>query len=135
MNMAKGFYTRQEILSQPAAWSAALEVLAAERQTILAPSAGAFRPDHLHRLWFHLLSGAGCGSPDPGTDRPALPGLPGLGTLALSPIFLCRSDWQSVYKTLLVAVSRSGETTETLRACEAFLSDKRGELLTLSCYG
>ncbi len=34
-----------------------------------------------------------------------------------------------------MAVSRSGETTETLRACQAFLTDKRGELLTLSCYG
>jgi glucosamine--fructose-6-phosphate aminotransferase (isomerizing) len=33
-----------------------------------------------------------------------------------------------------VAISRSGETTETLRACEAFLKDKRGDLLTLSCY-
>jgi fructoselysine-6-P-deglycase FrlB-like protein len=37
--------------------------------------------------------------------------------------------------SLLVAVSRSGETTETLRACEAFLDAKRGELLTFSCYG
>ena len=37
-------------------------------------------------------------------------------------------------RTLLVAVSRSGETTETLRACQAFLSDNHGDLLTLSCY-
>jgi glucosamine--fructose-6-phosphate aminotransferase (isomerizing) len=37
-------------------------------------------------------------------------------------------------KSLLVAVSRSGETTETLRACEAFLADKHGDLLTLTCY-
>ena len=37
-------------------------------------------------------------------------------------------------KTLLVAVSRSGETTETLQACEAFIRDQRGALLTLSCY-
>jgi glucosamine--fructose-6-phosphate aminotransferase (isomerizing) len=37
-------------------------------------------------------------------------------------------------KTLLVAISRSGETTETLRACEAFLNKGRGTLLTLSCY-
>jgi glucosamine--fructose-6-phosphate aminotransferase (isomerizing) len=33
-----------------------------------------------------------------------------------------------------VAVSRSGETTETLQACQAFLSDRRGDLLTLTCY-
>jgi glucosamine--fructose-6-phosphate aminotransferase (isomerizing) len=37
-------------------------------------------------------------------------------------------------QTLLVAVSRSGETSETLRACEAFLSNQAGDLLTLSCY-
>ncbi len=40
----------------------------------------------------------------------------------------------SLKGTLLVAVSRSGETTETLQACQAFLDDKRGELVTLSCY-
>jgi glucosamine--fructose-6-phosphate aminotransferase (isomerizing) len=33
-----------------------------------------------------------------------------------------------------VAVSRSGETTETLRACETFLAHEKGDLLTLSCY-
>jgi len=35
---------------------------------------------------------------------------------------------------LLVAISRSGATTETLRACQAFLNDNRGDLVTLSCY-
>jgi glucosamine--fructose-6-phosphate aminotransferase (isomerizing) len=34
---------------------------------------------------------------------------------------------------LLVAVSRSGETTETLRACESFRSGGLGQILTLSC--
>ena len=34
-----------------------------------------------------------------------------------------------------MAVSRSSETTETIRACEAFLASQRGHLLTLSCYG
>jgi glucosamine--fructose-6-phosphate aminotransferase (isomerizing) len=37
-------------------------------------------------------------------------------------------------KTLLVAVSRSGETTETIRACETFLANEKGDLLTFSCY-
>jgi glucosamine--fructose-6-phosphate aminotransferase (isomerizing) len=37
-------------------------------------------------------------------------------------------------RTLLVAVSRSGSTTETVRACEAFKRDHRGDLITLSCY-
>ena len=34
----------------------------------------------------------------------------------------------------MIAVSRSGETTETLRACQAFKEGQYGELLTLSCY-
>ncbi len=37
-------------------------------------------------------------------------------------------------RTLLITVSRSGETTETLRAGIAFLERKQGDLLTLSCY-
>ncbi len=37
-------------------------------------------------------------------------------------------------RALLVAVSRSGETTETLRACAAFRLGGYGDLLTLSCY-
>src|SRR5205823_4526015 len=35
---------------------------------------------------------------------------------------------------LLVALSRSGETTETLRAIESFRAAGRGDVLTLSCY-
>lgn len=37
-------------------------------------------------------------------------------------------------RTLLVAISRSGATTETLRAVEAFKAARRGAVLTLSCY-
>jgi len=37
-------------------------------------------------------------------------------------------------RVLLVAVSRSGRTTETLRACETFRAAGGGDLLTLSCY-
>jgi glucosamine--fructose-6-phosphate aminotransferase (isomerizing) len=42
MNIAKGFYTRQEILSQPEAWCAAFEELKAGRQAILDLPAGDF---------------------------------------------------------------------------------------------
>lgn len=37
-------------------------------------------------------------------------------------------------RTLLVAVSRSGETTETVRAVESFREKGTGDVLTLSCY-
>jgi glucosamine--fructose-6-phosphate aminotransferase (isomerizing) len=128
MSIDKGFYTRQEILSQPEAWSAALPVLNAERQAILALGAG-----HYDQILF-----TGCGS----TYYLALAAasltqeLTGRACRAFpaSELWLYPGSAYTPGKTLLVAVSRSGETTETLRACQAFLSDRRGDLLTLSCY-
>lgn len=37
-------------------------------------------------------------------------------------------------KTLLVAISRSGATTETIRAAEQFTAHARGDILVISCY-
>ena len=37
-------------------------------------------------------------------------------------------------EVLLVAISRSGATTETIYACENFKKDGRGKLMTISCY-
>jgi glucosamine--fructose-6-phosphate aminotransferase (isomerizing) len=129
MNHEKGQFTRQEILSQPQAWSDALKVLSAERRAIISIGQ-AQRFDHVIYT--------GCGS----TYYLALAAAALTQELTgrLCRAFPASELWlypQSSYcngKTLLVAVSRSGETTETLRACEAFLSDERGELLTLSCY-
>ena len=129
MDIAKGFYTQQEILSQPEAWSAALQVLAAERLAIL----------DLGGRHFDQVIYTGCGS----TYYLALAAASLTQELTgqLCRAFPASELWlypKSSYisgKTLLVAVSRSGETTETLRACQAFLSDHRGDLLTLSCYG
>jgi glutamine---fructose-6-phosphate transaminase (isomerizing) len=139
MNIKKGFYTRQEILSQPAAWSAALEVSASARRAILAlgagsggdiPAAGGLR--------YSQILYTGCGS----TYYLALAAaaltqeLTGLSCRAFpaSELWLYPQSSYSPGRTLLVAVSRSGETTETLQACRAFLAEKRGDLLTLSCY-
>jgi glutamine---fructose-6-phosphate transaminase (isomerizing) len=36
-------------------------------------------------------------------------------------------------KTLLVVSSRSGETSEAIRACEQFKKDKRGDIITVTC--
>jgi glucosamine--fructose-6-phosphate aminotransferase (isomerizing) len=127
--MEKGLFTRQEIQSQPEAWAAALQVLNETRQNILDLNPG-------HRYSQILFTG--CGS----TYYLALAAasltqaLTGLTNRAFPASELWLSPHSSYVegKTLLVAVSRSGETTETLRACEAFLQDKRGDLLTLSCY-
>ena len=124
----KGIFTRQEIISQPEAWSAALNVLSAARQAIRDLDGG-----HFDQVLF-----TGCGS----TYYLALAAasltqeLTGCTCRAFpaSELWLNPQCSYTRGKTMLVAVSRSGETTETLYACQAFLSDRRGELLTLSCY-
>jgi len=128
MNPEKGFFTHQEILSQPAAWAVALEVLAAERQVILAVGSG-----HFDQILY-----TGCGSTYYLAEAAAsltqeLSGRT-CRSFPASELWLNPQSSYSFGNTLLVAVSRSGETTETLRACEAFLTDRAGDLLTLSCY-
>jgi glutamine---fructose-6-phosphate transaminase (isomerizing) len=128
MSISKGFHTRKEILSQPEAWAAALDELASTRQAIL----------DLEAAQFDQIVFTGCGS----TYYLALAAasltqeLSGFACRAFpaSELWLYPNNSYSSRKTLLVAVSRSGETTETLRACQAFLSDRHGSLLTLSCY-
>jgi glucosamine--fructose-6-phosphate aminotransferase (isomerizing) len=129
MNIDKGFYTRQEILSQPEAWSAALEVLSAQRQAI----------HDLDKGNFDQILFTGCGSTyylalAAASLAQELTGRP-CRAFPASELWLYPRSSYTTGKTLLVAVSRSGETTETLQACGAFQKDKRGELLTLSCYG
>jgi glucosamine--fructose-6-phosphate aminotransferase (isomerizing) len=127
--MEPGYYTHQEIFSQPEAWTAALKVLDETRRSILD-----LEPTHR----FSNIIFTGCGSTYYMSQAAAsltqeLTGIPARAFPASELWLYPKSSYTG--KTLLVAVSRSGETTETLRACESFLSDKRGELLTLSCYG
>jgi glucosamine--fructose-6-phosphate aminotransferase (isomerizing) len=127
--MENGHYTQQEIFSQPEAWTAALKVLDSNRQNILDLASD----NHFDNIIF-----TGCGS----TYFLALAAaaLTQQMTGLLSRAFPASELWlypRSSFvdrKSLLVAVSRSGETTETLLACESFISNKRGVLLTLSCY-
>ena len=128
--MENGSFTRQEIFSQPEAWAAALQVLDETRRNILS-----LKP---HRRYREIIF-TGCGSTYYLSMAAAaltqdLTGIPVRGFPA-SELWLSPRSSYADGKTLLVAVSRSGETTETVRASEAFLKDKRGTLLTLSCYG
>jgi glutamine---fructose-6-phosphate transaminase (isomerizing) len=125
-----GAFTRQEIESQPAVWAAALQHLEAQ-----APA--------LADLWsageFTRVVFTGCGSTYylsvaaaavlqevTGIPAQALPA----SEVWLNPAAIPAREG----RVLLVAVSRSGETTETLRACESFRRSGRGPILTLSCY-
>lgn len=128
--MEKGYYTKKEIYSQPKAWANAFIVLKSIKQEVkdLEPK------KHFGQIIF-----TGCGS----TYYLAIAAaaltreMTGQSAIALpaSELWLYPGTSYTSKENLLVAVSRSGETTETLRACEAFHTDKRGSLLTLSCYG
>jgi glucosamine--fructose-6-phosphate aminotransferase (isomerizing) len=126
--MEEGIFTRQEIHSQPEAWSAALDLLSGIRKSIL---------DLEPAKRYEQILFTGCGSTyylalAAASSTQELTGLATRGLPASELWLYPKSSYTG--KTLLVAVSRSGETTETLRACDAFLAGKRGDLLTLSCY-
>ncbi len=126
----RGEFTHAEIYSQPEVWTAALRVLTAQRTDI-------------QQLWrrggYDHVIFTGCGSTYflSWAAAALLQELSGQTVRALpaSEVWLSpTSSYPRGGKTLLVAVSRSGSTTETVRACEAFRRDGRGDLVTLSCY-
>jgi glucosamine--fructose-6-phosphate aminotransferase (isomerizing) len=122
-------HTYREILSQPATWRATLAAAEARRPEIAALRRDGRAPAVLF---------TGCGSPfflarsaaaiyqqvagapaqaSPGSDLMLFPEL----ALAARP-------------ELLVAVSRSGSTTEVLRAVAAFRERSAGPALAITCY-
>ncbi len=126
---SSGVYTRHEIASQPEAWGATLSALA-EQQAALG--------DFFRAGAFDSVIFTGCGSTYYLAMAAAavvqeLCGLPARG-LPASELWLDLAAAARVgHKPLLVAVSRSGATSETLRACAGFQA-AGGALLTLSCY-
>jgi glutamine---fructose-6-phosphate transaminase (isomerizing) len=127
----KGAFTHEEILSQPEAWAAALQVLEGQRHEI-------------HRLYAEnqpdQILFTGCGSTyylslAAAALTQEIIGRTARGVPASELWLYPESSYPSTGRILLVAVSRSGATTETLRACQAFRESGRGRLLTISCYG
>lgn len=128
--MAPGEHTLSEILSQPEAWA---EGIAVARQ-----AAGAFaelaRSEPFDQVlltgcgstYYHAVAGAALHTSLTGAMARALPA----SELWFHPELAYPSD----RRTLLVAVSRSGETSETINACRDFLAAGRGKLVTLTCY-
>jgi len=124
-----GEYTRQEIFSQPEAWSAAVELLKGQGDVVEQ----FYRTGKYDNLLF-----TGCGSTyylalAAASLLQELSGTTALG-LPASEIWLYPESSVPKGHNLLVAVSRSGETTETVRACESFKARGFGDVLTLSCY-
>ena len=121
--------TYGEIVTQPQAWQQALEVVTEQAQALTA----------LWQTGFDDVVFAGCGS----TYYLALAaaalfqelmhvparGLPA-GELVLYP-----STAYTEGRTLLVAISRSAATTETIQAAKDFGRERRGEVVVVTNYG
>lgn len=127
--MERGSHTLEEILSQPKVWQGALEILAGQLEDI----SKFWKDGQYRRVLF-----TGCGSTYYLSIAAAdlLRQLTGMETRAIpgSELWLGGNIYPADGRTLLVAVSRSGETTETLRGVRRFLQDQAGDVLTLSCY-
>lgn len=124
-----GYHTRREIFSQPEAWQGVLDVLDGA-----VPQIGSL----IERGNYDQVIFTGCGSTYYLSMAAAAvlqrdAGVAALG-LPASEVWLNPTALPPARRTLLVAVSRSGETTETLRACETFRQSGRGEIITLSCF-
>ncbi len=124
MTSLQEYATHREIKSQTEAWAQAIEVA----QVVILPDA-----DEYEQVVF-----TGCGSTYylslavaalyqelTGRAARAVPA----GELLLNPQTVLTGQ-----KTLLVAVSRSGSTSETVKAVENFKMKKRGEVVVISNY-
>ncbi|MBK8822709.1 MAG: SIS domain-containing protein [Anaerolineales bacterium] len=116
--------TYTEIKSQTDAWAQALEVT----RTVTLPD-----PEKYEQVVFtgcgstYYLSMAASATYQELTGRSAR-AVPG-GELLLNSQIILTSQ-----KTLLVAISRSGTTTETVKAVEKFKKENRGDVIVISNY-
>ena len=120
----QAYCTYDEIITQTAAWAQALD---------RASASALPKADDYDQVIFtgcgstYYLSLAAAALYQELTGRPAR-AVPG-GELWLNPRVSLATG-----KTLLVAISRSGTTTETLKAAERFRGDGRGRVVVISNY-
>ena len=127
--MEKGIHTHNEIFSQPEAWAQALDVVAQARPRLQALLSAAYDQvlfTGCGSTYYLSLAAAALFQELTGRLARAVPG----GELLLNP----QTALAGSGKTLLVAVSRSGSTTETVRAVEQFKQHKRGPVLAITNY-
>jgi glucosamine--fructose-6-phosphate aminotransferase (isomerizing) len=130
MTNPRGQFTLHEILSQPAAWHNALDVTRSQAAALKTLADGADQVIFTGCGSTYYLSLAAAALFQELTGKPAR-GVPGSELLLNSDAYLVgRTD----SSPLLVAVSRSGTTTETIRATEAFKANGRGPVIVISNY-
>ena len=126
--MTKGEDTWQEIFSQPRVWKATLETSAADRAAL---------EGFLDQSGFDHILVVGCGSTHYLAQSAAATiahraGIPA-HALPASELWLFPAAF-ALDRTLLLAVSRSGTTTETLWALDRFREVGGGPVLAVTCY-
>ncbi|PKO22557.1 MAG: SIS domain-containing protein [Chloroflexi bacterium HGW-Chloroflexi-1] len=122
-------FTYTEILSQPEAWAEALDVvqrLRSDLERLLAADVAQVLFTGCGSTYYLSLAAAALFQALTGRPARAVPG----GELALNPETVLTAS-----KTLLVAVSRSGLTSETVRAVEQFKAKGRGPVIAITNYG
>jgi glucosamine--fructose-6-phosphate aminotransferase (isomerizing) len=131
--MEKGNYTRTEIMSQTAAWQQALDVVEQMRAWLEPALQGGY--DHVlftgcGSTYYLSQAAAALFEEQTGKSARAVPG----SELLLNSTTVLQAG-QQPGQTLLVAVSRSGSTTETVRAVERFKQQKIGPVVVITNYG
>jgi glucosamine--fructose-6-phosphate aminotransferase (isomerizing) len=118
----ESFSTYREIISQPEAWQEALEIMeaaplidTAKYERIIFTGCGS--------TYYLSVAAAALYQELTGCMATAIPG----GELLLNSQVILTDQ-----KILLVAISRSGATTETVQAVEKFKQDQRGQVVVIS---
>ena len=120
----ENYATYREIKSQTEAWAQALEVTS----VLSLPTAGDYDQvifTGCGSTYYLSLAAAALNQELTGCPARAIPA----GELVLNSKTVLTDQ-----KTLLVAVSRSGTTSETLKAVENFKAQKRGDVVVISNY-
>jgi glucosamine--fructose-6-phosphate aminotransferase (isomerizing) len=125
----RGQHTWTEITGQPEAWRVTLEAFTADRAAL---------EDFLNQADFEQILVVGCGSThylaQTAAAILALCAHTPAHALPSSELWLFPGTASPSERTLLLAVSRSGTTTETLRALERFRETHGGPVLAVTCY-
>jgi glutamine---fructose-6-phosphate transaminase (isomerizing) len=125
----RGIFTREEIYSQPDTWMLAIESV----KTYASVLEAFYNPDEYQQVIF-----TGCGSTYYLSCAAAavfqeLTGQAARGIPASELWLTSKANYFGKAPALLIAISRSGETSETLHACEIFRTQNRGSIVTLVC--
>ncbi|MGQ9627492.1 MAG: SIS domain-containing protein [Anaerolineae bacterium] len=129
MPKERGAYTKEEILGQVAAWQATLEALQ-EREGELKAFFKDFRQV--------IFTGCGSGHYISRAGTPVFQALTKVSAQVLPAseiLIFPYTHLLALERTLLIAVSRSGETTEVLEAVRTFRRHGGKEVLAITCYG